>query len=215
MPEPISAAIVDRYAGFAQKESSLSCGTAASRLEPAPGAVCVDLGCGRGGDVISLAKKVGPTGRAIGVDLTPAMLEVARARAAEAGLTNATFVQAPLEALTLGDALADHVVSNCALNHATDKVRVWAEIARVLKPGGRFTVSDIYAVHGIDEVHRNDPIAVAECWAGAVTRGEYLAQIAAAGLVDVQVTDERPPYVKAQATLASFTVSGRKPARAP
>jgi ubiquinone/menaquinone biosynthesis C-methylase UbiE len=141
------------------------------------------------------------------------MLEVGRARAAELGLANATFVEARLEQLGLDDESADWVVSNCALNHATDKQRVWAELARVLKPGGRFVVSDIYAVERIADVYRHDPVAVAECWAGAVTRDEYLAHVALAGLVDVQVSAERAPYQRGHATLASFTLSGRKPTR--
>jgi ubiquinone/menaquinone biosynthesis C-methylase UbiE len=171
------------------------------------------LGCGRGGDVLKLAHKVGPRGRAIGVDLTPDMLAVARERAAAQGLAQATFLEASLEALPLPDASVDWVVSNCALNHAGDKQQVWREVARVLKPGAHFIVSDIYAVERIADLYRNDPVAVAGCWAGAVTRAEYLEHIAHAGLVEVSVPDESKPYVKAQATLASFTVSGRKPSR--
>ncbi len=143
------------------------------------------------------------------------MLEVARVRAAEAGVTNASFIESTLESLPLPDACADWVVSNCALNHATDKVKVWQEIARVLKPGGRFAVSDIYAVEPIAPQYRNDPVAVAECWAGAVTRAEYLEQISSSGLGELVISGERDPYQKAQATLASFTVSGLKPFFAP
>jgi len=141
------------------------------------------------------------------------MLEVARASAASRSVTNVTFVHAPLEALTLPDGIADWVVSNCALNHASDKARVWAEIARVLKPGGRFMVSDIYAVEAIAEVYRNDPVAVSECWAGAETREASLRNIAVAGLEEVVVTDESAPYERGYARLASFTVSGRRPIR--
>ncbi len=143
------------------------------------------------------------------------MLATGRARAAELGLGNTTFLRSALEHLQLADASADWVVSNCALNHADDKARVWSEIARILKPGGQFIVSDIFAVEPIAEVYRTDPVAVSECWAGAVTRDEYLAHIADAGLVEVQVSDERAPYRKAAATLSSFTLSGRKPTRAP
>jgi ubiquinone/menaquinone biosynthesis C-methylase UbiE len=209
--KPIQA----RYTRLATEGSNLSCGQAASAFTPDPGQACVDLGCGRGADVLKLAAQVGPTGRVWGLDATPAMLEVGRARAVELGLTNTSFVESPLEALALPDACADWVVSNCALNHATDKVQVWKEIARVLKPGGRFVVSDIYAVEPIAAQYREDPVAVAECWAGAVTRPEYLEQISSAGLSELAISGEREPYRKAQATLASFTVSGLKPFPAP
>ena len=177
--------------------------------------MCVDLGCGRGTDVLTLAARVGASGQVWGLDATPAMLEVGRARALELGLTNTNFIESDLEALALSDGCADWVVSNCALNHASDKLRVWREIARVLKPGGRFIVSDIYAVEPIAPRYRDDPVAVAECWAGAVTRAEYLEQIAAAGLGELTISGERDPYQKAQALLASFTVSGLKPFPAP
>lgn len=206
----------ERYGELAaQPGTNLSCGGAASLCTPDVGQVCVDLGCGRGADVIALAAQVGASGKVYGVDVTPAMLEVGRTRAAEAGLTNASFIESTLEALALPDACADWVVSNCALNHATDKVKVWQEIARVLKPGGRFVVSDIYAVEPIAPRYRDDPVAVAECWAGAVTRSEYLEHIAASGLGEFVISGERNPYQKAQATLASFTVSGLKPFCAP
>ncbi len=175
--------------------------------------MCVDVGCGRGADVLTLAKRVGPTGHVWGLDLTEVMLDVARARAAEQGLAQAHFAQCPLEHLALPDATADWVLSNCALNHATDKAAVWREIARILKPGARFAVSDIYAVEPIEERYRTDPEAIAECWAGAVPKDEVLAHVAAAGLVEVQIVEERTPYKKAAATLASFTLVGRKPQR--
>lgn len=206
-------AIEQRYTALAKTSSNLSCGTAAKRCGAEAGQVCVDLGSGRGADAIALAIRVGAGGHVYGVDLTPAMLEAARASAASRSVTNVTFVQAPLEALALPDGLADWVVSNCALNHARDKAQVWAEIARVLKPGGRFLVSDIYAVEAIAEVYRNDPVAVSECWAGAETREASLGRIVGAGLEDVVVTDESAPYERGHARLASFTVSGRRPIR--
>jgi len=128
-------------------------------------------------------------------------------------MENATFLRSGLEQLELPDETADWVTSNCTLNHAGDKAAVWREIARVLKPGGQFMISDIYAVGGIADEYKNDPAAVAECWAGAVPKPEYLEQIAAAGLVDVEVVEETGPYEKGQATLASFTISGRRPRR--
>jgi ubiquinone/menaquinone biosynthesis C-methylase UbiE len=205
-------ALQQRYDALAgQPATSLSCGGAADLAQPGPGQVCVDLGCGRGRDLVTLARAVGPTGRVIGLDASPRMVEAARARAAEEGLTHVTARQCPLEALDLPDASVDLVVSNCALNHAADKRRVWSEIARVLRPGGRFVVSDIYAVEPIDPAWRQDPVAVAECWAGAETRADYLGQIAAAGLVGLEILSEKAPYRKQHALLSSFTLRGHRP----
>ncbi len=203
-------AIQTRYGDLAESSCCLSCGSAASLCEPLPGQVCVDLGCGRGTDVLRLAEKVGPTGHAYGVDLTEAMLDKARKTARKLGVTNATFFRNDLEALALPDASTDWVTSNCVLNHVADKGRVWREIARILKPGGRFVVSDIYAVEPISPGDRADPEAIAECWAGAVTRDEYLAHVRDAGLRDVEITDESAPYGKGRATVASFTVTGHR-----
>jgi arsenite methyltransferase len=208
-----AAAIQERYGALAKSETSLSCGLAARRCEPSAGDVCVDLGCGRGRDVIELASRVGRDGRVVGVDVTRPMLEAARSAADAARLTNVSFVESHLESLELPDDLADWVVSNCALNHARDKASVWAEICRVLKPGGRFVVSDIYAVDPIAEQYRNDPAAVAECWAGAETKDVSLELIAQAGLEGVRISEESAPYVRGHARLVSFTISGHKPPR--
>jgi ubiquinone/menaquinone biosynthesis C-methylase UbiE len=210
----MTLAIETRYAALAESTCCLSCGTAVSRADIKAGQVCVDLGSGRGTDVLRLADQVGPAGHAWGVDLTDAMLEKARQSARKLGVNNATFIRSTLEHLDLPDASADWVFSNCVLNHAGDKRAVWREIARILKPGGRFIVSDIYATQPIEEQHRNNPEAVAECWAGAVTRDEYLGHIAHADLLEVDVLDESAPYAKGKAQVASFTVAGRKPAPA-
>ncbi len=204
-------AIEQRYSELAGSDCCLSCGTAATRCEPRPGQVCVDLGSGRGTDVLRLAEAVGPEGHAYGIDMTDAMLDKSRKTADKLGIDNATFVRSGLERLELPDELADWITSNCVLNHAGDKAAVWREIARVLKPGGQFVVSDIYAVGEIAEEYRNDPEAIAECWAGAVSKPEYLEHIAAAGLVDVEIVEESAPYEKGEATVASFTISGRRP----
>lgn len=209
----MSQAIERRYAELAASDCCLSCGTAVTRCEPKAGQVCVDVGSGRGTDVLRLAEAVGPNGHAYGIDVTHAMLERARQTAAKLGVSNASFLHGELERLGLPDQTADWVVSNCVLNHARDKRAAWREIARILKPGGQFVVSDVYAVGEIDAAFRDDPEAVAECWAGAVPKREYLEQIASAGLVDVEVVEESVPYAKGQATVASFTVSGRRPAR--
>lgn len=209
----MSEAIQARYSELAESSCCLSCGSAVSVCEPEPGQVCVDLGSGRGTDVMRLAEAVGPDGHAYGIDLADGMLDKARRTADKLGITNATFLQAPLDQLPLPDGAADWVLSNCVLNHADDKGTVWREIARILKPGGRFVVSDIYAVEAVADEYRQDPGAVAECWAGAVTRAEYLGHIAGAGLDEVRIVEESAPYDKGEAVVASFTVAGRKPAR--
>lgn len=209
----MTVAIENRYAVLAESSCCLSCGTAIGHADVKPGDVCVDLGSGRGTDVLRLAAQVGPGGHAWGLDLTEAMLEKARKSAQKLGVTNATFVHSTLEHLELPDQCADWVFSNCVLNHAEDKRVVWREISRILKPGGRFVVSDIYAVNEIAPEFKNDPDAVAECWAGAVLKDEYLLHIQHAGLREVRVLEESAPYAKGQAQVASFTVAGQKPAR--
>jgi ubiquinone/menaquinone biosynthesis C-methylase UbiE len=201
-----------RYDQLAESDCCLSCGNAAQSCEPTPGQFCLDLGSGRGTDVLRLAEAVGASGRAFGIDTSDAMLEKARRTAEKLEVENATFMRSTFDRIPLPDGSVDWVVSNCALNHAENKPQVWREIARVLKPGGQFIISDIYAVEEIAPEHRNDPAAVAECWAGAVTRAEYLAQIAAAGLSGVRVVEESKPYEKGKGTVASFTISGLRPA---
>ncbi len=209
----MTQAIENRSSDLAGSECCLSCGTTVGHCDPRPGEVCVDLGSGRGTDVLRLAEAVGPSGHAYGLDVTEAMLEKSRKTAAKLGVTNATFLRSTLEELALPNDTADWVVSNCVLNHAEDKARAWREIARVLKPGGRFVVSDIYAVDEISEEDRNDPEAVAECWAGAVSKAEYLLRILEAGLADVSIVEESDPYQKGRTRVASFTVTGRRPSR--
>jgi ubiquinone/menaquinone biosynthesis C-methylase UbiE len=203
-------AIEARYGELATSDCCLSCGTAVGLCDAKPGQVCVDLGSGRGTDVLRLAEVVGPTGHAYGIDVTDAMLDQAQKTAAKLGVTNATFRRGTLEALPLPSDTADWVLSNCVLNHATDKAATWHEIARILRPGGRFVVSDIYAVGDIPDEYRNDPAYVAECWAGAVSRDAYLGHVRGAGFTEIRVVEESAPYEKGKASVASFTVSGRK-----
>lgn len=202
--------INERYSGLAESACCLSCGGALSKAAVRKGEVCVDLGSGRGTDVLRMAELAGPEGFAYGIDVSDGMLEKARATAQRLGVTNAEFIKSELESLPLADGAADVVISNCTINHAADKARVWKEVHRVLKSGGRFVVSDIYATAPVPEEYRNDPQAVAECWAGAATREAYLADVAAAGFVDVRISEESAPYRKGAIEVASWTITGRR-----
>jgi arsenite methyltransferase len=199
-----------RYSGLAESNCCLSCGGAVERAAVSPGEVCVDLGSGRGTDVLRMADIAGPGGFAYGIDVSDGMLEKARSAAVRLGVANVSFMKSELEAIGLGDGIADVVVSNCTINHAADKRRVWREIYRILKTGGRFVVSDIYASGEVPENYRDDPQAVAECWAGAVTREEYLDAVSSAGFAEVKILEESRPYLKGDIEVASWTISARK-----
>lgn len=207
------SAIGERYSGLAESTCCLSCGGAVDLAEPQPGEVCVDLGSGRGQDVLRLAEAAGPAGFAYGIDVSEGMLSRARRTAEKLGVENARFVQSELERIDLPDETADLVISNCTINHAGDKQRVWDELYRITKPGGRFVISDIYSLEPVPERYRDDPKAVAECWAGAVPRNEYLDTVAKAGFSEVSVLEESPAYPKGEIHVASFTISGRKQAK--
>jgi len=179
----------------AEANMGLSCGHPTATANLRPGEVVVDLGCGGGLDVFLAAAKVGPTGKAIGIDMTPEMLERARRNAARAnqgqGFPNVEFHQATIDHLPLPDASVDCVISNCVINLAPDKPAVFREIARVLKPGGRLAVSDIALKRPLPAEIGQDVMAYVGCIAGAVLIEEYRRQLAEAGFAAVQVIDTR------------------------
>lgn len=200
-----------RYSDLAESTCCLSCGGAINFAEPQQGEVCVDLGSGRGTDVMRMAETVGENGFVYGIDISEGMLEKATKTAEKLGISNVRFVRSELEKLELPENTADLVISNCTINHASNKQAVWNEVYRILKKGGRFVVSDIYATSPIADEYRNDPVAIAECWAGAVTKGEYLDTLAKAGFTSVKILEESAPYAKGKAEVASFTIFGQKP----
>ncbi|MFW6180231.1 MAG: methyltransferase domain-containing protein [Spirochaetota bacterium] len=204
-------AINRRYTALSGCSCNLSCGGALGLSGPRQAELCADLGSGRGGDVLRLARLVGPEGFVYGIDLSDGMVRAAREEAARRGAGNVRFIQAPLDAIPLPDGLLDLVLSNCTINHAEDKPAVWAEVHRLLKPGGRFVVSDIYALSEVPPAYRRDPRAVAECWAGADTRAVYLTTLEEAGFERLAILEESTPYPKGAVEVASFTIRGFKP----
>lgn len=176
--------------------NSFGCGDPVAFSGVKEGDTVLDLGSGAGIDLLVAAKKVGPTGRVIGVDMTDAMIEKARANIAQAGLENVEVRKGIIEELPLEDNSVDWVISNCVINLSPDKPKVFSEIARVLKPGGRMVVSDI-VVDGIPGWVRENKALYNSCVAGAISESAYLAGLERAGLVDVEVQD-RLVYDKSQ-----------------
>ena len=173
----------------AEANMGLSCGNPTATAHIKPGEVVVDLGSGGGLDVFLAAKMVGPKGRAIGIDMTPAMIERARANAASGGYTNVDFHQSTIDSIPLPDASVDCVISNCVLNLAPDKPAVFREIARVLKPGGRLAVSDIALKGELPEAVARSMAAYVGCIAGAIRMDDYRAGLLAAGFEHVEIVD--------------------------
>jgi arsenite methyltransferase len=173
----------------AEANMGLSCGNPTAFASIKAGETVVDLGSGGGLDVFLAAAKVGPTGKAIGIDMTPEMLALARKNAAKAGLKNVAFYESTIDHLPLPDASVDCVISNCVINLAPDKPAVFREIARVLKPGGRLAVSDIALKQPLPPEVGNDLMAYVGCIAGAIPIEDYQSGLAAAGFRAVQVID--------------------------
>ena len=188
--------------------ASLGCGVPTAVADLHAGETVLDLGSGAGADVLISARRVGATGRAIGLDMTDEMLALARANAARAGLHNAEFVKGYIEEIPLDDDSVDVVISNCVINLAADKSRVLREAARVLRPGGRFAVSDVIADDDMDDATRADMQQWTGCVAGALTRSQYERALTAAGLVDIEIGETHRVHEHA----SSAIVSARTPA---
>jgi ubiquinone/menaquinone biosynthesis C-methylase UbiE len=173
----------------AAKLASLGCGNPTAVAELHDGETVLDLGSGGGIDVLLSARRVGPTGKAYGVDMTDEMLELARANQREAGVENVEFLKGTIEAVPLPDASVDVVISNCVINLSADKSEVFAEAARVLRPGGRFAVTDIVADDDMDEATRRDMAEWTGCIGGALTGPDFRAGLERAGLEDVEIRE--------------------------
>jgi SAM-dependent methyltransferase len=168
--------------------ASIGCGNPVEVADMHPGEVVLDLGSGGGIDVLLSARRVGSTGRAYGVDFTPEMLALARRNALEAGTTNVEFLDGRIDAVPLPDESVDVIISNCVINLAVDKAAVFAEMRRLLRPGGRIGVSDVVTEDWLTDAERAERGSYVGCIAGALRVGEYRAQLEAAGLDDVSIT---------------------------
>jgi SAM-dependent methyltransferase len=182
--------------GNVPEVASFGCGNPLAFADVKTGQTVVDLGSGPGLDLILAARRVGHTGLVIGVDMTDVMIEEARRNAARAGFANIEVRKGLIENLPVAAGTVDWVISNCVINLSPEKPRVFAEIARVLRPGGRFRISDI-VVESLPEWIRSNAAAYAACVAGAIPEREYVAGLEAAGLVDVEV-ESRLVYTAAQ-----------------
>jgi arsenite methyltransferase len=181
--------------------ASLGCGVPTAVADLHAGEVVLDLGSGAGADVLISAARVGPTGRAIGLDMTDEMLELARANAAQAGAQNVEFRKGYLEEMPLEDGSVDVVISNCVINLSADKAQVLHEAARVLRPGGRFAVSDVIADADMDELTRADIATWTGCIAGALTEEEFRSALQQAGFAEIEIRETHRVHEHAGAAI--------------
>lgn len=188
--------------------ASLGCGNPTAVAELNAGETVLDLGSGGGIDVLLSARRVGPTGKAYGLDMTDEMLALARENQRKAGVENVEWLRGQIEDIPLPAETVDVVISNCVINLSGDKSRVLAEAARVLKPGGRFAVSDVIADEDMDAATKADMQQFTGCIAGALTRREFEDELAAAGLEDIEIQETHRVHEKA----GSAIVRARKPA---
>ncbi|MBN2442843.1 MAG: methyltransferase domain-containing protein [Spirochaetales bacterium] len=205
MNEQVKESITVRYNKLAHMSCCLSCGGAIKHAHIKPGEQCLDLGSGRGQDVIRMAEEAGPSGFAYGIDLSEGMIEKAKKNAHKFNISNLEFIQSELEILPIKDDSIDVVISNCTINHARDKGAVYKEIYRVLKKGGRIVISDIYSLDTVPPEYAEDPQSISECWGGAITKDTYIRVLEEAGFNEVVIVDESEPYDKGKIVVASFT----------
>jgi SAM-dependent methyltransferase len=188
--------------------ASLGCGVPTAVAQLRDGETVLDLGSGAGADVLISARRVAPNGKAIGLDMTDEMLQLARANAAQAGVENVEFVKGYLEDMPLNDASVDVVISNCVINLSGDKPKVITEAARVLRPGGRLAVSDVIADPDMDTATKADMAAWTGCVAGALTETEFRDALSAAGFEEIEIQPTHQVHEHASAAI----IRARKPA---
>ena len=189
--------------------ASLGCGNPTALAELRAGEVVLDLGSGGGIDVLLSARRVGPTGKAYGLDMTDEMLALAESNRAKAGATNVEFLKGTIEEIPLPTDTVDVIISNCVINLSGNKDRVMAEAFRVLKPGGRFAVSDVVCLHDVPEAVKKNMELWIGCIAGALQKDDYVAKLTAAGFQDIEVETTRE---YGDGFISAF-IRARKPAR--
>jgi ubiquinone/menaquinone biosynthesis C-methylase UbiE len=187
--------------------ASLGCGVPTAVADLHAGETVLDLGSGAGADVLISARRVGASGKAIGLDMTDEMLELGQRNAAAAGVDNVEFHKGYIEEIPLPDASVDVVISNCVINLSGDKAKVLREVARVLRPSGRFAVSDVIADADMDGATRSDMHKWTGCIAGALTAEEYEGYLSAAGLEDIEIRETHRVHEHA----TSAIIRARKP----
>jgi arsenite methyltransferase len=186
---PSCCTTAEAECGCGPSSSALGCGNPTAVADLHDGEVVLDLGSGGGEDVFISAARVGPTGNVYGVDMTDEMLELARRNQRQTGVENVEFLKGTIEEVPLPDDSVDVVISNCVINLSVDKPAVFGEAARVLRPGGRFAVTDIVADPGMDEETRRDMAQWAGCLAGALTQDEFRRDLESAGFTDVELRE--------------------------
>ena len=192
--DPITGNLYDLQAGEVPDtalRASLGCGNPTALAELKPGETVLDLGSGGGIDVLLSAKRVGPTGKAYGLDMTDEMLALAEENRKKAGANNVEFLKGEIECIPLPDASVDVIISNCVINLSADKDRVLREAFRVLRPGGRFAVSDVVTRGGIPAEVRRNVLLWVGCVAGAIDENDYRAKLAAAGFTGIDIEPTR------------------------
>ena len=192
----------------AAKLASLGCGNPTAVAELHEGETVLDLGSGGGIDVLLSARRVGPDGKAYGLDMTDEMLDLARHNQREAGVENVEFVKGTIEDVPLPDGSVDVIISNCVINLSGDKPRVFREAARVLRPGGRFAVSDVVADPDMDEETRRDMQQWTGCIAGALTRADFERELAAAGFEAIEVKETHRVHDQAGSAIIRARLAG-------
>jgi arsenite methyltransferase len=197
----------DRHAAGAAADASLGCGNPTAVADLHEGETVLDLGSGGGTDVLLCARRVGPRGRVYGLDMTDEMLELARANATAAGVENVAWLKGVIEEIPLPDRSVDVVISNCVINLSPDKRGTLREAFRVLRPGGRLAVTDVVADRDMDDRTRADMQQWTGCIAGALTREQYEAELAAAGFADIEVRETHRVHPQA----GSAIVRARRP----
>ena len=189
-------------AGLPDGVTTFGCGNPVNFMDVTPGQTILDLGSGAGLDLILASKKVGPSGRVIGLDMTPEMISTCRQNLAAAGITNADVIQGEMEQMPIPDASVDWIMSNCVINLSPDKAKVFTEAFRVLKPGGRMMISDI-VTNNLPDEYRGDILAWVGCLAGAPEEAEYLRLVREAGFEDERIIEKSTYDAVSLATLAN------------